>query len=261
VTWELSSRVDLGSDRISSSDGERQQRTAAEILRRLDHQPGVILADEVGMGKTFVALAVAVSVIEATHRRGQVLVLVPPSVQQKWPKEWHVFEETCMDPGGRPIRAVSRTVNNGADLLRLLDDKGARRNHIIFATHGAFDRSLTDPWVQLLLVRRAFLRRASLSQQRRSFVRWAGSIIPYYTPFRDPTLVKALLDSNPTRWRSVIDRLRPGLLDDDPVPALLVDPIRELDPRLLVTARRIWLACALPSARSAATCGVRPCRG
>jgi hypothetical protein len=43
--------VDLHNDRISVEDADRQMATAAEILRRLEHQPGVVLADEVGMGK------------------------------------------------------------------------------------------------------------------------------------------------------------------------------------------------------------------
>ena len=54
---------------IPDADARRQRLTAAEILRRFDGQPGQILADEVGMGKTFVALAVAASVIENTDGR------------------------------------------------------------------------------------------------------------------------------------------------------------------------------------------------
>ncbi len=54
--------ISLCTDRVSWEVGRRQERTAQEILRRLEHQPGVILADEVGMGKTFVALGVAASV-------------------------------------------------------------------------------------------------------------------------------------------------------------------------------------------------------
>src|SRR5215831_10285500 len=41
--------------RISAEDATRQEATAHEILQRLARQPGLILADEVGMGKTFVA--------------------------------------------------------------------------------------------------------------------------------------------------------------------------------------------------------------
>ena len=66
--------------RISEEDARRQENTARQILKRLSGQPGVILADEVGMGKTFVALAVAVSVALATKKRQPVVVMVPPSL-------------------------------------------------------------------------------------------------------------------------------------------------------------------------------------
>lgn len=64
MTWpieigDLGTRLDLKNDRISEHDALRQLRTIAEILRRLPDQPGIVLADEVGMGKTFVALGVA----------------------------------------------------------------------------------------------------------------------------------------------------------------------------------------------------------
>jgi hypothetical protein len=46
-------------DRVSDADADRQQQTAVEILRRLADQPGLVLADEVGMGKTCVLEQVA----------------------------------------------------------------------------------------------------------------------------------------------------------------------------------------------------------
>ena len=65
MTWPArlpKGRLDLYAEgRIDAQDADRQQMTAAEILRRLEHQPGIVLADEVGMGKTFVALAVALA--------------------------------------------------------------------------------------------------------------------------------------------------------------------------------------------------------
>ena len=44
--------------RISKDDAERQKKTAKKVLKNLRKYPGQIIADEVGMGKTFVALAV-----------------------------------------------------------------------------------------------------------------------------------------------------------------------------------------------------------
>jgi len=52
---------------------------------RLRNQPGVILADEVGMGKTFVALAVAYSIAQHSPR-GAVIVMVPANLIDKWYK-------------------------------------------------------------------------------------------------------------------------------------------------------------------------------
>ena len=62
--------------RISKEDAERQSRTAKEIMKRFSVQPGVILADEVGMGKTFVALAVACSVALADKRKRPVACII-----------------------------------------------------------------------------------------------------------------------------------------------------------------------------------------
>ena len=76
---------------ISEEDARRQERTASEILARLKDQPGVVLADEVGMGKTFVALAVAVSVALANHGRRPVVIMVPPTLQEKWPRDFDLF--------------------------------------------------------------------------------------------------------------------------------------------------------------------------
>ena len=71
--------------RISEEDAARQDRTARDILKRLSKQPGLILADEVGMGKTFVALAVAVSVALENRGKRPVVVMVPSSLKDKWP--------------------------------------------------------------------------------------------------------------------------------------------------------------------------------
>ena len=93
MTWELYDRITLRNERVPDADADRQLHTAAEILRRFASQPGIILADEVGMGKTYVALAVAVSVVEATRRQHPVVVMVPTSVATKWPLEWSVFAD------------------------------------------------------------------------------------------------------------------------------------------------------------------------
>lgn len=87
--------------RIAQDDAERQERTAREILRRLTERPGLILADEVGMGKTFVALAVAVSTALANRGRRPVVVMTPPALREKWPADFALFTEKCIDAEAR----------------------------------------------------------------------------------------------------------------------------------------------------------------
>src|SRR2546422_7265414 len=96
--WPMAN-VNLNTGLIPASDATRQHHTAEEILYRLRDQPGVILADEVGMGKTYIALAVAASAVRATNK--QVVVMVPPSVKEKWPQEWQVFKARCLKDDGQ----------------------------------------------------------------------------------------------------------------------------------------------------------------
>jgi ERCC4-related helicase len=234
VNWRLSDRVVLSGGDISARDAERQRRTAAEILRRLDRLPGIVLADEVGMGKTFVALAVAASVIEATKREHPVVVMVPPSVRSKWPREWEKFAAALKD--GPPIRAVEEPVTSASEFLKLLDDPARTRKHLIFLTHGALTSGLSDPLLKLAIVQRAF-RARRLVRQRAQFPRWARSVIPGLR-YNAPT-VDALLSTSPRRWRREIVRRTGTDPGDDPVPRAVIEALPGMDVQDLV---RVLLA-------------------
>src|SRR5262245_17062925 len=103
-----SQKFDLGLDRTRIKDvrdAQRQSATVDALLERLFHRnPNhrwevQILADEVGMGKTFVALATAFSVLEAMQSgqaaddlRGcyqKILIITPTNsaLFSKWVKE------------------------------------------------------------------------------------------------------------------------------------------------------------------------------
>lgn len=72
----------LADDRaIELNDG--QAESLRELAKRLPEN-GVIIADEVGMGKTRIAVAVAKCVIEAG---GRVAILVPPGLGYQWSEE------------------------------------------------------------------------------------------------------------------------------------------------------------------------------
>lgn len=91
----LRSFVNLGNravaDGIPASDIERQEDTVLRACQMLKEQPGVVLADEVGMGKTFEALGVA-AFFHRENKRSRIVVLTPgPDLNTKWVKEFEKF--------------------------------------------------------------------------------------------------------------------------------------------------------------------------
>ena len=208
MTWTAQhTRWSLRNDRVSDKDADRQQRTAAEILRRLDDQPGVVLADEVGMGKTYVALAVAVSVLEATRRKRPVVVMVPACRRREVADGVGGVRGALPAP---PVTASARPapVRRGSDFLKLLDDPASSRSHLIFLTHGALTSNLNDPFIRLALLRRAMLRRREL-----------GESAPRRRPVRRLAAQRqalrrrhgqALLDAPIAQWQDVWERRQPA---------------------------------------------------
>jgi hypothetical protein len=231
VSWALSDRIDLRNERIPREDGDRQMATAGELLRRLAEQPGVVLADEVGMGKTFVALAVAASVVEATNLKRPVVVMVPAAVADKWPREWDVFQSMCLKRGGPAIRATTKSIRQPSEFLKLLDDKPSRRKHIVFLTHGALTNAMSDPLVQLAIVRHAMKGRPSLAKQRKVFPWWANDLIggPTSRALRDHEFVARLMEMDPGRWIEILHERWPDEYDDDPVPHDLLKAFGTVD--------------------------------
>jgi hypothetical protein len=78
---------------VRARDVERQEDTVLRALTLLDEQPGVVLADEVGMGKTYEALGVLAARL---HERpsARSLILTPgPDLNVKWHKDLRAFCE------------------------------------------------------------------------------------------------------------------------------------------------------------------------
>jgi hypothetical protein len=220
-------------DRLRSTTGRRfeahwarQRRTAADILARMQTQEGVILADEVGMGKTYVALAVAVSQILSTPEPGQVVVFVPPSVAGKWVREWTKFSESLLEPG-TGIRCVDAPVRSGEALLRQLDGRPEERAHLIVVTHTALTARLKDPFVQLALLYYAIHCKHDSDGLRERIAKWFVRLCgPVPSKRFTPANVAALLATQPSKWRETWKRKTREILPDDPVPAALEDAVR-----------------------------------
>lgn len=102
---------------VPPRDIVRQEDTVLRALRMLDDQPGVVLADEVGMGKTYEALGV----IAARHQEDptrRTLVLTPgPDLNEKWKKEFRAFSDdsssrTPMYAGFKGLYAAAPTLRD-----------------------------------------------------------------------------------------------------------------------------------------------------
>ena len=142
--------------RIPQRDADRQLKTALELNSRLKQQPGVVLADEVGMGKTFVALATAAMCHFTDPKRRPVVVMVPPALAKKWPRDAGVFRDRCLKEEWRSeFRFPTEPIDSGTEFLKTLDDPIDRRNAVLFVKHGSFRRCLFDQWIKLAIFQRA----------------------------------------------------------------------------------------------------------
>ncbi|HID74909.1 MAG TPA: hypothetical protein EYP56_02815 [Planctomycetaceae bacterium] len=247
-------------ERVPREDQRRQRAEAKEILRRFRAQPGVVLADEVGMGKTFVALAVAYS-IGIQSRRGPVIVTVPANLIDKWVQDLKTFCELYLEnrvPFFRADASLRRLCDppplrygiarRSVELMKLLDDKPRHRCHLIFVAQGAMSRQQSDKWVRLALVREALRRHGRGKAQRlikvkRHIHRFIAELLWAIGEQKasdwGENLWHDLLQSDPRDWIELYnDSLRNDRhrLTDDPVPEAVVKALPRIDVRPLAEA-------------------------
>jgi len=224
VEWSFAGDiVELGGvtkKQISPQDAQRQAETAKSILADLCVRPGVLLADEVGMGKTYVAMAVVASVIVATRREHcPVVVMVPPGLRQKWQRDWGQFKAHCTRPSALSwVR--DEYAHTPTELFKLLDDRASGRAQLIFITTGCFSRGLYDPCVKLALIRLALSHTKLSNAQKRRVYRWATDLVRQFSNYRlTEDVVGRLMRADVLDWKRIL--VSEGILsehDDDPVP-------------------------------------------
>lgn len=233
-------------ERISKADADRQQQTAIEILRRLDSQPGVILADEVGMGKTYVALAVAVSAHLSDPKRRPAVVMVPSGLSEKWPREFQTFVSGCLPQFDGP-KLRYKVARRCEDFLRALDDGPQSRAAVVFLTHGAMARGLGDPWVKLAILQRALLNGIDVEKVRNSLRRFAGELLSLAWAEDDEYDIWAdLLGMHVSHWGDYLRKweIYPSYVDDDstfiddPVPLQVIEALETLKTDEILEALR-----------------------
>lgn len=246
--------------RVPEADQKRQRIEVQEILRRLRSQPGVILADEVGMGKTFVALATAYSVTVHSPR-GPVIVMVPANLVDKWEQDLKTFCELYLenrhavqcDGATRKDLTDPSAVRYGVarhsiELMRLLDDSPRERSHIIFLAQGAMGRRQTDKWVRLALIAEALRRHGRgkanrLIQVKSQIHRFLGELLSAIGEERahewGEELWQRLLKTGPEAWKDIYNnavRDERRRLSDDPVPKSVTRALQRIELKPLAEA-------------------------
>ncbi len=155
------------------------------------------------MGKTFVALGAAFIAAYGDLGRNPAVVMVPPSLTQKWPQDARFFIDHCLSVAYRNPRFESAPT--ALAFLRLLDRPPGARPHVVFLNHGAFHLSHIDHWTKLALVSRA-MHAMRLGERRSALPRFAASILRVKSRLDEPELYKRLLDRPYDEWKDVINR-------------------------------------------------------
>lgn len=234
-SWRFAEEfLDLGGgNSISGADASRQAQTAREIIRRLNLQPGVVLADEVGMGKTFVALAVACSVLLSTKAREPrpVVVMVPPGLVSKWRRDWEYFRSLCVKSGSSLDGITVAEVRSATDLFRVLGSPDDRRARLILMSTTAFSGALRDRWIQLAMVRLAKGTTRLNYESRKRLEKWAASLVQLKSQKAlTPALIGRLMSASLKDWQAILVQNR--LLEAgsvDRIPQLLEKCKDQLD--------------------------------
>jgi hypothetical protein len=169
--------IDLGKDheRISVPDAARQAATVNHVLRAFFGPPAErrevqLLADEVGMGKTYVALAVGyavLSILRDTARAREleelgdcyrcILVITPsgnPTLASKWDREDEALLTRCARDASKAGWFQSVLCESADQLLQNIlraDDRRRRRAPVIMvAQSSVFTKRLSDPAVRFV---------------------------------------------------------------------------------------------------------------
>ncbi len=216
---------------ISQDDALRQTETAKSILDDLRTRPGVLLANEVGMGKTYVAMAVAASAIVTSRRMHcPVVVMVPSGLRQKWQRDWAQFKAHCVLPGALDwVR--DEYAHTPTEFFKLLDDDVRKRARLVFLTTGCFSHGLYDPWVKLAMNRLARGHTKLSDTQKRRLYRWAADLVRQFSNRRlTDDVVRRLMQADVLDWKRIL--VEEGILredDDDPVPDRLPKEADRID--------------------------------
>jgi superfamily II DNA or RNA helicase len=217
---------------ISLNDGMRQQMTARSIVDDFRTKPGVILSDEVGMGKTYVALAVVASVLLSTKNDPHpVVVMLPPGLIDKWQRDWEDFKSLCCRDAAALNGIRAKRVENPTDLFKLINEGRRKRARLVWMTTSCFHAGLNDGWLKLAFVRIARSNSRLSDESKRRIYKWATEMSRLKSK-RDltPEVIEQLMHREVSDWHSYLKR--EGILEensDNPIPSLLLQYRNQLN--------------------------------
>jgi len=137
---------------------DRQRATAAHILHRFEEGHDVqLLGDEVGMGKTYVALAVMAELLLRTRENSHRALLVTPAsavLRTKWEQEIRSFSEKYVASGRRELKPLR--LDSYWDLVANLHDY---KNHEAKNVTDERQRCMLEVTWQWFAARKASTRR------------------------------------------------------------------------------------------------------
>lgn len=225
--------------RSPREDWARQRRSAIAVAKCFAQgRDTILLADEVGMGKTYVALAeMAGYLFQSDTNDRKVLLVTPPSsvLRVKWQQEILSFNENYLTPATRARKGMQPIpINSYWDLLRNLKDfrnqkvlrvdEETRSCFIWCMFNWAFSRKLLgkkrrSPWVSIAGLHVHDLRIANFLAQYSEHAIWRFLDANYRLSahfYQD--MFRSLQDGSfngPSRfWRSEVARLFKQFADE-----------------------------------------------
>ena len=185
-------------DNVPAADVLRQEDTVLHALDLLDAEPGVVLADEVGMGKTYEALGV-IAAVRHQQPQSRIVVVTPGhDLNLKWKAEFDRFS----DPK-TPLFNFGGEVYAAEDLAGFVRE--ARKHHVLLVPINIF-HSTRNSFDQAYLLSLYFRWREEQGERVHG-----KTINAALSRFRDGRLERVDVEKWPFLDHIPFDKLRPHL--------------------------------------------------
>lgn len=141
---------------IPSDEAHRQRLTACRLLKGLygDGVPGMILGDDVGMGKTYVTFGVVAALLRHQPRARVVILTHSRGMAESWRDRWHDFCGGVTDGDALPTAdALDDPADIGTSTLAIGSYEGAKR-HDRHLQRTVLDRALAGLYLRRTTRRR-----------------------------------------------------------------------------------------------------------